>query len=118
VTKITKTIYKVEGGAASGSSPEPLHPESLAPAQATVQGSVSASSGFSRRRLFWVLVGVAALTVAMIVAIAVLGAAESPAAGTSLSTSTTSSLAAVVSATEPVGTSTATTSCEVTTTGR
>jgi hypothetical protein len=107
VAKATRTIYKVEGLAAGESPPEPSRSSGdfLEPAAVGVHER-TASTRFSRRRLFWILVGVAVLTVAMIVAIAVLGAAESPAAGTSMGTSASSTPAAAVGASEPAGTST------------
>ena len=91
MAKATKTIYKVEGMAPGEPSRESdsSSDDFLESAPVPVHGH-GLTARFNRRRVFWVLVGVAILTVAMIVAIAVLGAAESPAAGTSIGTSTSS----------------------------
>ena len=110
VERMAKTIYRVEG--ASWGEPSPGSPSSAPDAPA---GPVSASrparsfaeSKARRRKLIWVLLVIAALTVAMIVAIALLGASESPAVGTVVNPETITTLVyTAVTSPEPVGTST------------
>jgi sortase (surface protein transpeptidase) len=63
-----KTVYKVEGNSPGAPSPGPASPDAGRPRQ---------------RTLFWVLLVLLLITLAMIVAIAVLGAGDSGAAATS-----------------------------------
>lgn len=109
---MAKTIYRVEGASSGGPSPDPglpgpdlLEPQ---PAAETASGSTRPTGAlvFGKRKLFWVLVGIAVLTIIMVVVIAALGATESPAVGTVPSSAPTSSTAAPASTMEPVGTST------------
>ena len=107
---MAKTIYKVEG--ASRGEPSPGSPSSAPDAPI---GSASTSrpartfidSKAKRRKLVWILLVIAVLTVAMIVAIALLGASESPAVGTVVDPETVTTFAYVpATSPEPVGTST------------
>jgi LPXTG-site transpeptidase (sortase) family protein len=107
---MAKTIYKVEGASSGEPSPGPDSPSPEAPyepAYASPPSSVSLSPKAKRRRLIWVLLVIAVLTVAMIVAIALLGASESPAVGTVADPETVTTFAYIpVTSPEPVGTST------------
>jgi sortase (surface protein transpeptidase) len=87
---MAKTIYRVDGASLGGPSPG-----SLPPAPKT-----------KRRKLFWILLGIAIVAAAMIVAIAALGASESPAVGTAVDPGTSSTASYAVASTEPLGTST------------
>jgi sortase (surface protein transpeptidase) len=94
---MAKTVYRVEGSSAGTQPPEP--------------GSPSGSGAGRRRPLFWVLLILLAITLAMIIAIAALGATESTAASTMVSpaslsaisdTPTTINLAATSTTSPPV----------------
>jgi LPXTG-site transpeptidase (sortase) family protein len=96
---MAKTIYRVDGGSPGESRSQP--PDR--PPQQSLPGGPPRS----RRKLFWVLIGVAVLTVAMVVAIAVIGTSESPAVGTNTDPASSTTLAtAPILAEEPAGTST------------
>jgi LPXTG-site transpeptidase (sortase) family protein len=106
---VAKTIYRVEGGSpdrrpaeSRGSSTDPF----LEPALANI--SSDARPRAARRRLLWILIGIAILTVAMIAVIAALGASESPAEGTLLGpvSSSTTVPTVPVTSNEPVAAST------------
>lgn len=104
---MTRTIYKV-GDTSGEPSPNSSTPDFdlLQPEPASDFGASASGSRLTRRKFLWVIAVIAILTIAMIVAIAVLGAAESPAVGTNIDPGTPSSVAAVVNSTEPMGTST------------
>lgn len=107
---MAKTIYRVEG-ASSGEPPRgSASPAGDPPGRARPvlpEGLDLAAGKAKRRKLFWILLGVAILTAAMIAAIAALGASESPAVGTGLDPMTTWTQVYVpVTSPEPVGTST------------
>jgi LPXTG-site transpeptidase (sortase) family protein len=105
---VAKTIYRVEGGSpdsrpaeSRGSSTDPF----LEPALASTP--LSARRKVARRKLLWILIGIAILTVAMIAVIAALGASESPAEDAPLAAtwSSTSVTTIQVTTTEPITTS-------------
>jgi LPXTG-site transpeptidase (sortase) family protein len=120
---VAKTIYRVEGTSPGGESPDPGFPSpDLLELQAGsgIHGASrpGGAARLGKQKLFWVLVGIALLTIIMIVVIAALGATESPAVGTVPGPEPVSSTAPVT--TQPVGTSTTeaqstTTSAAVTT---
>ncbi len=97
---MARTIYKVEEGSRgkTPASPEPL--------SALGEWQPTAPLKIKRRRLIYILAGIIFLTIIMIVIIAALGASESPAVGTVMSSQTVTSVAVPVPASEPVGTST------------
>ena len=104
---MAKTTYRVDG--ASSGEPSPGSTLSGRDSFGEPFAGPSADRTLSapknkRRKLFWVLVGIAILAVAMIVAIAALGASESPAVGTAFDPATASTAAyAAAASTEPVG---------------
>jgi sortase (surface protein transpeptidase) len=108
---MAKTIYRVDGTQAGDSRPAPssnsAFPTGSPPPARPPRQPSSGEPPQSRRKLFWALVGIAVLTLAMIAAIAVLGTSESPAVGTGTDPagSTTTATAPILSE-EPVGTST------------
>jgi hypothetical protein len=110
VERMAKTIYRVEG--ARSGEPSPRSASSTPdPAGRQIAGPGAASADdapkTTRRKLFWVLVVIAILTAAMIVAIAALGASESPAVGTAVDPASSSTVTYVpATSAEPVGTPT------------
>jgi hypothetical protein len=110
VERVAKTIYRVEGAPSGEPSPGSFSsfpdPVGQSPAGRNAQRTV-ASPRTKRRKLFWVLLVIAILAAAMIVAIAALGASESPAVGTAVDLASLSTVTYVpTTSAEPVGTST------------
>ncbi len=84
MVKPTRTIYKVEGPE-PGDGPLPaVFADELdrPPAGRAAGGLMAKVVAIKNNRLFWAILGVAVLVIVMIIAIAALGAAESPAEGT------------------------------------
>ena len=107
---MAKTIYRVEGAPSGDSSPRTSSPFPDTVGRSAVGRSPDRAvpgPKITRRKLFWVLLGIAILTVAMIVAIAALGASESPAVGTTVDFVSSPTASHVpVTGTEPVSAST------------
>jgi hypothetical protein len=85
VERVARTIYKVEGASKGESLPDTGRPaKERLPGPAWAGGEApSAASKIKRRKLIWILVGIAVVTIIMLAIIAALGASESPAAGIS-----------------------------------